>query len=206
MDLNAEIQLARDLLAGQPGAFERFIEVYQAKVFHYTWMMCGDREDAADVAQDTLLSVFQHVDQLREPEHARAWVFRIARNACYMKRRRSVFAPSREYSLEELMPRVDNGESGPKMEIADWSQVPVDQVLRGELRQQLDEAIRSLPDIYRSVVLLRDVEELSTGETAEILEVSEDVVKTRLHRARMALRKMLDEYMRAGGKGGYGNG
>ena len=92
------------------------------------------------------------------------------------------------------------------MEIADWSQVPVDQVLRGELRQQLDEAIRSLPDIYRSVVLLRDVEELSTGETAEILEVSEDVVKTRLHRARMALRKMLDEYMRAGGKGGYGNG
>ena len=56
MDLNAEIQLARDLLAGKPGAFERFIEVYQAKVFHYTWMMCGDREDAADVAQDTLLS------------------------------------------------------------------------------------------------------------------------------------------------------
>jgi RNA polymerase sigma-70 factor (ECF subfamily) len=204
LERNEEIQLARDLLEAKPGAFERFVEVYQTKVFQYTLMMCGHQEDAAEVAQDTLMSVFQHFDQLREPENARAWVFRIARNACYMKRRKSVFAPEREYSLEELMHRVDHDGGGARIEIADWSALPADQLLRAELRRQLNDAIASLPGIYKSVMVLRDVEELSTEETARVLDVSEDVVKTRLHRARMAVRKKLDQYLR--GQQGKGNG
>jgi RNA polymerase sigma-70 factor (ECF subfamily) len=204
LERNEEIQLARDLLEGKQGAFERFVEVYQTKVFQYALMMCGHPEDAAEVAQDTLMSVFQHFDQLREPENARAWVFRIARNACYMKRRKSVFAPEREYSLEELMPRVDHDGGGARIEIADWSALPADQLLREELRRQLNDAITSLPGIYKSVMVLRDVEELSTEETARVLDVSEDVVKTRLHRARMAVRKKLDQYLR--GQQGKGNG
>jgi len=188
---------------GSPGAFDQFVESYRTRLFQYTYVMCGEREDAADVAQETLLSVFQHLDQLREPERVRSWVFRIARNACYMKRRKSVFAPEREVSLDELMPSFEGNGGEWKLQIADWSALPDDQVLQAELRRQLHEAIQELPDIYRSVILLRDVEELSTEETAEILDVTTEVVKTRLHRARLAVRKKLDAYLRgASGEGG----
>ncbi len=158
--------------------------------------MCGQREDAEEVAQDTLLSVFGKFDQLREPEHVRAWVFRIARNACYMKRRKSVFAPAQELSLEDFIPHGADGDSGRRLEIADWSALPDDQLLRSELRDIVRKAIEELPDLYRAVILLRDIEELNTEETAQVLDVTQEVVKTRLHRARLAIRQKLDAYLR----------
>jgi len=194
---NPDAELARQLLAGQPGAFERFVEVYGAKVYQYSYLMCGQREDAEEVTQETLMKVFSSLDQLREPERLKAWVFRIARNACYMKRRKSVFAPAQELSLEEFLPAFEAGGDKRKLQIADWSALPDDLMLQQELRRELHQAISELPEIYKSVVLLRDVEELSTEETAQILEVGTDVVKTRLHRARLALRKRLDEYLRS---------
>lgn len=192
----SEIQLARDLIEGKPEAFDRFVEVFRTKVFQYSLMMCGHHEDAEEVAQDTLLKVFENIDQLREPERVRAWVFRIARNACYMKRRKSVFAPAQELSLEEFLPPVEQSGERRKLEIADWSALPEDEYLRGELKAVIRDAIAGLPDIYRSVILLRDMEELSTEETAQVLDVSQEVVKTRLHRARLAIRQKLDEYLR----------
>jgi RNA polymerase sigma-70 factor (ECF subfamily) len=196
VEMHEDVELARDLLAGKPEAFERFVAVYQAKIFHYSLLMCGQREDAEEVAQETLMNVFTHFDQLREPEKVRSWVFRIARNACYMKRRKSVFAPARELSLEELTPVSERDGNGVKLQIADWSPLPDSELLRNELRQVLNSAIAELPEIYRPVILLRDVEELSTEETAQVLELSQDVVKTRLHRARLAVRQKLDEYLR----------
>jgi len=149
------------------------------------------------VAQDALFKVFEKLDQLREPERIRPWVFRIARNACLMKRRRSVFAPAEELSLDELMP-VGAGDGGQrKLEIADWSALPEDQALRAEVQRVVRQAISELPDIYKTVLLLRDIEGLSTTEAAEVLEVSEEVVKTRLHRARLAVRQKLDWYLRS---------
>jgi RNA polymerase sigma-70 factor (ECF subfamily) len=174
-------------MAGDAAAFDTFVEHFRAKIFHYSWLMCGQRDDAEDVAQDTLLNVFQSLDQLREPERIRPWIFRIARNACLMKRRRSVFAPVAELSLDDLMPSNHN--------FADWSGLPDRQLLQSETRHELDKAIGALPEDYKSVLLMRDVEELSTFETAQVLDVSEDVVKTRLHRARLALRKSLDEHL-----------
>jgi len=182
-------------VAGDGGALEEFIDVFRGKLFQYTLMMCGHRADAEEVAQDTLMQVFQHFGQLREPEHVRAWVFRIARNACSMKRRKSVYAPDRELSLDELMPRWKQQDGERRLEIADWSRLPEDALLEGEMKAKLHEAIVALPDIYRSVVLLRDMEGLSTAETSQVLEVSEDVVKTRLHRGRLAVRQKLDEYL-----------
>lgn len=196
-----DAELARGLLAGDLEAFDRFVEVYRSKIFQYSFLMCGQREDAEEVAQETLLKVFQSFDQLREPEKLKSWVFMIARNACYMKRRKSVFAPVRELSLDELMPAHDHGGGPRRLEIADWSRLPEDQALQSELRKVLDGAIAELPEIYRAVVLLRDVEELSTEETAEVLGVRLEAVKTRLHRGRLALRKKLDEYLRSAQRG-----
>jgi len=192
----SEAQLARDVIAGKPEAFDRFVEHFRIKVFQYSWLMCGHREDAEEVAQDTLLRVFENFGQLRDPEHVRPWVLRIARNYCLMKRRRSQFAPARELSLDDYMPALTRDGGSVKLEIADWSGLPEDRVLRGELRHVLDDAIASLPDTYRSVLLLRDVEELSTEETAQVLDLSADAIKTRLHRARLAIRQQLDAYLK----------
>jgi len=194
----SDVALARSLLAGEPGAFDRFVETYRPKIFQYTYLMCGHREDAEEVAQETLLRVFEKLDQLREPERMKAWVFRIARNACFMKRRKSTFAPAHELSLDELMPSFRGDGEERKLEIADWSSLPDDQAIRSQLQQLLRQSIQELPEIYRAVILLRDMEELSTQETAEVLDITEDAVKTRLHRARLAVRKKLDHYLRGG--------
>lgn len=187
-------------MVGNPEAFDRFVDHFRSKIFSYSWLMCGHREDAEEVAQETLLKVFESFDQLREPEHVRAWVFRIAKNACLMKRRKSIFAPEQELSLDEFLPaRSENGEAA-KIEIADWSGLPEDLALRAELRRVLEEAIAEMPAMYRTVLLLRDVEELSTAETAQILDLNPDAVKTRLHRARLFARKKLDHYLRTDGQ------
>ncbi len=186
MDRQSEAELARALVAGEADAFEQFVEYFRSKVFHYSWLMCGQREDAEEVAQETLLRIFENLQQLREPQHVRAWVFRIAKNACLMQRRKSVFAPAHEVSTDELLPAEEP--SG--------AELPPDrEYLRGELKAVLDRIIAELPPNYRSVVVLRDMEELSTEETAQILDVGTDVVKTRLHRARAAMRQKLDCYL-----------
>jgi RNA polymerase sigma-70 factor (ECF subfamily) len=186
LDLQAEANLARSLAAGEPDAFDRFVEHFRSKVFRYSWLMCGQPEDAEEVAQETLLKVFASIDQLREPERVRAWVFRIARNACLMQRRKSVFAPAQEFSLDELPVAGD---------VPDRAEPPDRALLEGELRAVLDRVILELAPAYRAVVVLRDLEELSTEETAEILGLKPDAVKTRLHRARLAMRQTLDCYL-----------
>jgi len=164
--------------------------------------MCGHREDAEEVAQETLMKVFESADQLREPGKVKSWVFRIAKNACLTKRRKSIFAPFRELSLDELMPAQHRDGDQVQIEIADWSALPDGKALQSEMKELLEKAIGELPETYRSVVLLRDMEELSTQETAQILDVSDDVVKTRLHRARLAIRQRFDEYLRGNGTEG----
>ena len=186
MDRLGETELARAMLAGEADAFERFVYHFRSKVFHYSWLMCGRPEDAEEVAQETLLKVFENFDQLRDPERVRPWVFRIAKNACLMQRRRSLFAPAHEVSIDELPPTS---------ELADEAPQPEGLLLDSELRAVLDRAIAELPPTYRAVVLLRDLEQLSTEETATILELGADVVKTRLHRGRVAMRQKLDCYL-----------
>ena len=187
LDRQDEVELARALTSGEPQAFERFVEHFRSKIFHYSLMMCGQPDDAEEVAQETLLKVFQNFDHLREPEHVRAWIFRIAKNACLMQRRKSVFAPEQELSVEELPP---------SSEITDSANLPEDELQRSEVRAVLHQVISELPPAYRCVVLLRDIEQLSTDEAAQILDLTAEAVKTRLHRARLAMRQKLDCYLR----------
>lgn len=188
-------QLVEELQAGVTGAFERFVEIFRPKLFQYTWVMCRQREDAEEVSQETLLLALQNFGQLRDGAQLRPWIFRIARNACLTKRRKSVFAPAQELSLDALLPAFEHNGGERRLQIADWSQEPERLALRGELKAVLETALAELPDTYKPVVLLRDVEGLSTQETAQVLELSEDVVKTRLHRGRLALRQRLDGFM-----------
>lgn len=173
-----EVELARKLLAGDKSAMQPFVEAFQRKVFNYTWLMCGQREDAEEVAQDTLLKVFESWEQLRNPEQVKPWVFQIARNCCLMKRRKSVFAPVAEVPVDDV-PLESHDEAADE------------RVIRHELNAELEKALRAIPEMYRSVVLLRDAEEMSTSETAVLLEISESNVKQRLHRGRAMLRKLL---------------
>ncbi len=179
-----EVALARSMLAGEPEAFDRFVQHFRSKVFRYSWLICGQPDDAEEVAQETLMRVFQNLDQLRDPERIRPWVFRIARNACLMQRRKSVFAPSEELSLDATPVEAPDAAAPPDLSL-----------LQGELRAILHRVILELPASLRPVVLLRDLEELSTEETAQILDLSPDVVKTRLHRGRQAMRQKLDCYL-----------
>jgi RNA polymerase sigma-70 factor (ECF subfamily) len=176
LDREAEVELARRLIAGEPEAFDRFVDHFRAKVFHYSWLMCQNREDAEEVERETLLNVFENFDHLREPARVRPWVFRVAKNACLMKRRKSIFAPPQELSLDQFLPSMNHDGGHAKIQIADWSGLPDDRLLQSEMKQALDHAVAELLENYRWVMLLRDMEELSTLETAQILDLTEDVV------------------------------
>ncbi len=190
-----DVELARALLAGDLSAFDEFVGTFRQRVFQYSYLMCGQREDAEEVAQDTLMKLFESFHTLRSPERVRPWVFRIAKNACLMKRRKSIFAPEQELSLEQYM-NPDFGDGVRHRDIAAPQPEPEAQLLQRQLTESLQQAIQALPPSYRSVILLRDMEELSTEDAAEILDVSTDVVKQRLHRARLALRRILEEQPR----------
>ena len=174
--------------------FDQFVDHFRTRIFQYSFLMCGVREDAEEVAQDTLLKVFETFATLREPQKVRSWVFRIAKNACLMKLRRIIFAPQQELSLEQYM--HDTGDDGSTQErhIAGDSALPDAVVYQREMNQALTRAIQALPPDYRAVILLRDIEELTTEEAADILEISTNAVKQRLHRARRALRKGMEEF------------
>jgi RNA polymerase sigma-70 factor (ECF subfamily) len=185
--------LAEALRAGRPEAFEVFVSRFGPLILNFGRRMCGHREDAQDVMQDTLLKAYLSLKDLRDPAALKAWVYRVAANACLKMRRRGRHEPERELSLEALLPRPGDGGGAPQ--IADWSDLPLERLLQGELRERLERAILDLPKPYRIVLVLRDHEGFSTRETARILGIGEALAKVRLHRARLALRQALDRYL-----------
>jgi RNA polymerase sigma-70 factor, ECF subfamily len=185
--------LAEALIAGRPEAFEPFVERFGPLILNFGRRMCGQRDDADEVLQETLMKAYVSLKDLRDPAALKTWVYRVAANACLNMRRRGAHEPKREISLEEVLPAADR--DGVPPQIADWSGLPLDRLLQGELKNRLDQAILALPKDYRITLLLRDQENLSTRDTAEILGISETLVKVRLHRARLALRKALASYL-----------
>ena len=184
-----DIDLLDRIQRDDPKAFDLFVERYGNRLYGFSVRMCGEREDARDTVQETLLKAFLSLKDLKEPKALRSWLYRVASNACLMKRRKGKFEPDRELSLEELMPR---GEHGPAAEIPDGSDLPDESVLREEVRQAVRRAIESLPAHYRVVLVMRDMEHLSTREVSEALELPETTIKMRLHRARLGVRQYLE--------------
>jgi len=144
--------------------------------------MCGDEEDAKDVAQETLFAMAKGIRDFRGASSISTWLYTIARSFCIKKRRRKKGAPSAETSLDEVgrSPALVSPHRGPEDESA-----------AKELERALNAAILELEPKYREVLILRDIEGLSAGEVSEVLNLSTDAVKSRLHRARLALRQRL---------------
>lgn len=180
---------------GSPEAMEKIVDRYEEGIFNFVLRMCGHRQDAEDIMQETFLNAFRSLKDFREETKLRNWLFRIASHACQRKRRKKKFEPDRELSLESLVP----GEgSGGGYEIPDWSGNPAEDLLRSELKEVIENAVQMLPPNYRLVFNLRDIEGFSTEETADILGISIQSVKTRLHRARLFLRKELSAHYSGG--------
>ena len=177
--------------AGSMEAMEQIVGRYEERIFTFGMKMCGHLQDAEDITQETFLSAFRYLKGFRGETKLKNWLFKIAARACFKKRRKKKFEPEREISLESLMEKEGPGS---KYEIPDWSNDPSDNILRAELKQIIDTAIQSLPPKYRFVFNLRDIEGFNTQETAEILGISPQSVKTRLHRARLYLRKEISKH------------
>ncbi len=192
---------------GEDRAFDLFVGKYGRRLLAFGIRMCGHRQDGEDVFQETLIKAYQGLAKVESPKALKTWLFRVASNHCLMRRRPGSRAASRELPMDDVRGKESNviewgGDSEP--EIADWSQLPEEILRRGELRAALERATLDLPSDQRVVFVLRDVEGLSTKETAAVLEIKESAVKMRLHRARMTLRGKLSHFLGAIGAAGEG--
>jgi len=167
--------------AGQSEALEQLLARHQAQVFRFGMKMCRDPEDAKDVLQDTLLSVARNVRDFRAGSSLSTWLYTIARSFCVKKRRKSKFAP------KQLAAPLDADAE----HVADPRASADETVASKQVERALETAIASLEPMYREVLLLRDVEGLSAPEVARVTGASVQAVKSRLHRARLAVREQL---------------
>ncbi len=190
--ITAEMALVDRAKSGDVGAFEELVKRYDRNVFRIAQHITQNREDAEDVVQDAFLKAFENLQQFQGQSKFYTWLVRIAVNEALMKLRRR--RPERMVSLDE---EVKTEEDSMPREIADWAPNPEQLYKQGELRDILTRTIQGLPPSFRTVFVLRDVEGLSTEETAEALDLSIPAVKSRLLRARLQLRERLNKYFKA---------
>ena len=189
--LNRETILVEAARKGDVGAFEQLVRLYDRNVFRIAQHITQSREDAEDVVQDAFLKAFQNLGQFQGQSKFYTWLVRIAVNEALMRLRRR--RPERMVSIDE---DVQTEEDSMPREIADWSPNPEQMYTQAELKDILSKTIQGLPPSFRTVFVLRDVEGLSTEETAAALDLSVPAVKSRLLRARLQLRERLNKYFK----------
>ena len=190
-DESALVARARE---GDLAAFNELVNSYSRKIFRLAKHITQNDEDAEDVLQETFLKAFEHLGDFQGQSKFYTWIVRIAVNESLMKLRKR--KSDRSVPLDEP---VDTGEDTVVREIAVWDENPEQQYSREELGQILDEAVQGLRPAFRTVFVLRDIEELSTEETAEALGISVPAVKSRLLRARLQLRERLTRFFKRKG-------
>src|SRR5256712_177673 len=186
-----DLDLLEALRRREPTAAERLVTTYGDRTYRLATSITGNGQDAEEVVQDAFWTVIRKIDGFRGESAFGSWLYRIVANAAYQKLRRS---RRRELSLDEVMPVFDD-RGCHAVPMPDWSARVDDPSIQTELRLALTSAIEELPAAYRSVLVLRDVRGLSNPEIAEFLGLSVQVVKTRVHRARLFLRKQLGDVM-----------
>ena len=190
-DKATEEALVRDLQNGNLDAYDKLAEIYQKKVYGLSFHLTRNQMDAQDVTQEVLLTLFRKINMFQGKSAFSSWVYRIAVNASYMKLRSKKKEPN--VSIDELMPSF-NSAGFQQEKIQDWSENTESLLFTKETRDVINKAVDLLPEKEKVVFLLRDVEGLSSEKAGEILDLTVPAVKSRLHRARLFLRKKLSNY------------
>src|SRR5215469_5499964 len=193
-----ESDLVAKARQGDPAAFNQLVSRYERKIYRLAKNITQNDEDAEDVLQEAFLKAYEHLDSFQGNSKFYTWIVRIAVNEALMKLRKR--RGDRTVPLDEP---VDTGEEMVNREIAVWEDNPEQRYSREEIQSILNEAIESLKPDFRTVFVLRDIEELSTEETAEALGISVPAVKSRLLRARLALREKLTGKFRRKGEDAF---
>src|SRR5262247_1409444 len=187
-----DLALIDRLRAQDASALETVMERYSPRIYRVAFGITRSHGDAEEVVQDVFLTLFRKIDSFEGRAALGTWLYRVAANAALIKRRGK--RAEVEVKLEDYLPtfEADGHREGDRaLLLADWSRTPEAELLSGEARAILEEGLALLPEHYRAILVLRDVEELSNEEVAEALGESVATVKSRLHRARMALREVL---------------
>ncbi|MHB8792201.1 MAG: RNA polymerase sigma factor [Thermoleophilia bacterium] len=186
-------ELIDEIRDGSADALEDLMSRYESRVYSLAYRMLGNKEDAEDVLQDTFLNVVRSIGGFKSRSSFSTWLYRVAANAALTKLRQK---SRREKSEGEFLDEVYSVKEAAHSSIAlvDWSDGPAQKLLNEEARLVMDEAVAELPDKYRVVFVLRDVEGMSAAEVAQVLDLSIPAVKSRLHRARLYLRNRLSDY------------
>jgi RNA polymerase sigma-70 factor, ECF subfamily len=182
-----ESELIERVCAGEKDAFHELIRPHERRVYLTALALLGSETEAEDAAQEVMIKAFRNLRSFRSESKFGTWLVSIALNEA-----RSRLRKAKRVHTESLDASEDNyeGDFTPAV-LTDWREIPSEALERSELRATLQAAVEELPPIYREVFTLRDLEELNVEETAEVLGVSSNVVKVRLHRARMLLQKRL---------------
>lgn len=190
--MRPELTQAAELLRrNTPEAVEEAIGLLQNTVYSFSMKVCGHPEDAEDTMQEVLFRSLEHLAKIRDPQALAVWLYTVTRNRCWRMRRKPAHAPSHVLSLDELMP--DATELGRLLQ--DAAVNPEDNLLHAEQHYLLHQAVLRIPVQLRMVLVLHDMEELSTDQVAQILGLQPGTVRVRLHRARLSVRKEMSRIL-----------
>lgn len=181
------------LQRGEDAAFEELVRAHGGRLLRVARRLLNSEEDARDAVQDAFVSAFKSIGTFESASTLSTWLHRIVVNACLMRLRTKRRKP--EEDIEQYLPKflADDHQVEPNVR---WSESAETAIERSELRELVRKSINELPDTYRSVLLMRDIEELSTEEVASMLGTTANAVRIRLHHARQALRALLDPHLR----------
>ena len=195
----ADQKLLARLQSGDERALADLADAYSSKIYQLAFRYLRNKEDAEEITQDVLFKVYRKVDAFRGDAQLSSWIYRITFNAAMSRLRTARYQRAQAEDRRAAAATEEDGSSAPSRtpDVADWSDMADERVLRTQLRQRVFRAILALPAIYRAPVMLRDIQGMSTEEASAMLKVKDQTLKSRLHRGRLILRKQLADF--AGG-------
>jgi len=197
--LTADQELLARLQAGDERALADLADAYSSKIYQLAFRYLRNKEDAEEITQDVLFKVYRKVDAFRGDAQLSSWIYRITFNAAMSRLRTARYQRAQAEDRRAAAAADEDGSNIPARtpDVADWSDMADERVLRSQLRKRVFSAILALPAIYRAPVMLRDIQGMSTEEASAMLRVKDQTLKSRLHRGRLILRKQLADF--AGG-------
>jgi RNA polymerase sigma-70 factor (ECF subfamily) len=197
--LTSDQELLARLKSGDEQALADLADAYSSKIYQLAFRYLRNKEDAEEITQDVLFKVYRKVDAFRGDAQLSSWIYRITFNAAMSRLRTARYQRAQAEDRRAAAAIEEDGATAPSPtpDVADWSDLADERVLRTQLRRRVFRAILALPAIYRAPVMLRDIHGMSTEEASAMLRVKDQTLKSRLHRGRLILRKQLADF--AGG-------